>query len=215
MIEVAVPLRQGPLRLDVCTGCAIGLVRSPRVRAVSARQSRPIAAIARQSSLEMALAEIERINAESTADASGPDQPWEWIPGLLGLPVKENSPPLRHWPLVTWGLSLALVVIYILTAAFQTEVIKDLGLIPSHPAASRAHLRHELLPPCQSPPPDRQRLLPAHIRRQRRGRSGAGCRYVALLALSALFGDVLHVLGNLTGARPICRASVPAAESPA
>jgi membrane associated rhomboid family serine protease len=200
MVEVDVPLLRGPLRLDVCTGCEFvwfdprEFELFPPGKAVRGPSQLPD-----KTREAIALAEVERIGAEAAAEESAPDETWQWLPGLLGLPVKENSPPLRNWPVVTWGLAVALVAIFLLTVGNQDSVIEALGLVPSQPwrylgltfvtnfflHAGFFHLLGNVY----------FLLVFGDNVEDDLGWQ----RYIVLLALSALIGDVLHVLGNLHG----------------
>ncbi len=216
MIEVAVPLVRGPLRLDVCTGCEF-IWFDPRVfeqfppSHVGGPRQLP-----EKTREALAVAEVRRIGAEEEKEIAvdagdGPDEAWEWIPAMLGLPVKENAPELSCWPWMTWGLAAALVIVYALmaalTAAHRHAIVEELGLVPAHLwrhdgitlvtnfflHAGFFHLLgnvYFLLVFGDNVEDDLGRW-----------------RFAALLALSALFGNLLHVAGNPHSDLPCIGAS--------
>ena len=69
---------------------------------------------------ELIAMEALRQDAERTErdayDDPGPDEWWQWIPALFGMPVEEEAPALRFWPWLTYGLAVLLVVVFVLTA---------------------------------------------------------------------------------------------------
>jgi membrane associated rhomboid family serine protease len=60
-----------------------------------------------------------------------PDEPWEWIPAMLGLPVLEESPGLNLWPWLTIGLAVAITAVFLMTLGHLSAVIADLGFVPA------------------------------------------------------------------------------------
>ena len=202
MIEVEVPLVRGPLRLDVCTGCEFIWFDAREFEQFPPAKVGGPPQLPEKTREALALAEVQRIGAEaesSGGDQSGPDEAWEWIPGVLGLPVKENSPPLRNWPVVTWGLAAALVAIFFLTLGNLEAVIDELGLIPGQPWRHsgltfvtnfflHANFWHLL-----------GNVYFLLVFGDNVEDDLGWWRYVVLLAFSAFVGDVLHVLGNLHG----------------
>jgi membrane associated rhomboid family serine protease len=202
MVEVALPLARGPLRLDVCTGCEFIWFDPGEVEQFPHAKVGGPPQLSDKAREVIALEEMRRIGAGPqmpTFDQSGPDESWQWIPGILDLPVIEDAPPLIHWPLVTWGLAAGLVVMFFLTVGNLEAVVEELGLKPAQPwrylgitfitnfflHANFWHLLGNVY----------FLVLFGDYVEDDLGR----WRYVVLLALSALFGDVLHVLGNLHG----------------
>ena len=80
----------------------------------------------------LALAKLETLKQKQEQDASGaPDNWWELIPAIFGLPIEYNRTRLKHKPLLTWSLS-ALIAIVSAAAFFNLEeVVRDWGLIPA------------------------------------------------------------------------------------
>jgi len=65
-------------------------------------------------------------------DEDGPDELWQYIPSILGLPVEYNDTPLARKPWITWGLSAAMAVLFITlwtTDSFR-GAIDAFGFIP-------------------------------------------------------------------------------------
>jgi membrane associated rhomboid family serine protease len=133
--EVALPVRASspPLRLDVCAGCQF-VWFDPReleqFPAGAADQERPLSPRAREA---IALEEVRRVEEQAERDAynnSEPDETWHWIPALFGMPVEENAPAVRCWPWLTYGLAAVLVAVYALTCRNLEAVVNEYGLVP-------------------------------------------------------------------------------------
>lgn len=85
----------------------------------------------------LAVLEVERIRAaaeaESGADGS-PDAWWQWVPGLLGLPVEEGAEACRRRPWATWSLAALIVAVGLVSQDNLSSVIARYGLVPAHAA---------------------------------------------------------------------------------
>ncbi|HEY6102091.1 MAG TPA: rhomboid family intramembrane serine protease [bacterium] len=77
--------------------------------------------------VQRARAEAERL--ERTAGA-GPQAWWQWIPGLLGLPVEMGSPVART-PWATWSLAALITVVSVIAFADLRAAVDLFGLIPA------------------------------------------------------------------------------------
>ena len=83
----------------------------------------------------LATHKIEQIRqeyeTEHTADQS-PDEWWQWIPAVLGMPVEHGVPQSRSRPWATLTLALAVTLISSAVAIFDAPAaIQAFGLIPS------------------------------------------------------------------------------------
>lgn len=211
-VEVAIPLRSSspPLRLDICAGCQF-VWFDPRefeqFLRVPVEKKEPLSQRAREL---IAVQEMRRVAEQADRDGydqPGPDETWQWIPALLGLPVEENAPALRCWPWMTYGLAGVLVVVYALTAGNLDAVVMEYGLMPArlwrHCGATFItsfllhgglfHLIGNLY----------FLLIFGDNVEDDLGR----WRYAALLAAAALVGDACHILGNLGSTIPCVGAS--------
>ncbi|MFA6930333.1 MAG: rhomboid family intramembrane serine protease [Lentisphaeria bacterium] len=136
MVEVPAVGVAEPFSLDVCTFCQLvwfdlhefqALPQKP-VPAVEAE----LPAAARE---QLALMKVELIREQAEAGAYGesaaPSQWWQWLPGLLGMPVESEAGVISKRPWVTWGLSLLITVVSV-AAFFDLEpAIARFGLIPA------------------------------------------------------------------------------------
>ncbi|MGJ8640662.1 MAG: rhomboid family intramembrane serine protease [Opitutaceae bacterium] len=65
----------------------------------------------------------------------GPEQSWQWIPALLGMPVEDEQPQGRRQhdekPVFTWFLAIGIVVVSLLAMLDLNSVIEAYGLIPA------------------------------------------------------------------------------------
>ncbi len=210
MHEIVVPGARPALRLDVCTCCQFiwfdphELAQFP---APDATASKPLPEKAREA---IAMQQVRRVAEEAEKAAykdPGPEEPWQWIPGLFGLPVEEDAPDVKGWPWLTYGLAAVLVLVYAVTATNLRFVIDQYGLVPAElwrhggvtPITSfflHGGLLHLIgnvyfLIVFGDNVEDDLGVWP----------------YVVLLVAAALFGDLLHVLGNLHSSVPCVGAS--------
>jgi membrane associated rhomboid family serine protease len=136
MREVAVPLDGGRLPLDVCRSCQFlwfdpkELDRLPK-KPPAKSDKVELPPEARE---KIALLEVQR-EAERAAQEShseyGPDETWQWIPGLLGLPIECSGNPVGLIPWATWAVAVLLIGMFALTAANLEQVINAYGLVPA------------------------------------------------------------------------------------
>ncbi len=62
-----------------------------------------------------------------------PDQPWKYLPGLLGFPVEFDSTPLAQRPWATWGLAGLIALVGVLTFGPIDRIAMEWGLIAAQP----------------------------------------------------------------------------------
>ena len=80
--------------------------------------------------LQRASAEAERLKGSGSATA-GPDAWWQWIPGLLGLPVELGSRVSRvAW--ATWVLAAVITAVSFVAFPDLPGAVTHFGLIPAH-----------------------------------------------------------------------------------
>jgi membrane associated rhomboid family serine protease/Zn-finger nucleic acid-binding protein len=80
----------------------------------------------------MALFQIQsEKDSQGAIDAQGPDETWQFIPGILGLPVKFNDHPMSTRPWLTWGLSAAMLLLFaiLLYTNSLSAAINEYGFI--------------------------------------------------------------------------------------
>ena len=81
----------------------------------------------------IAIQKVERIQREydSRFDDGSPDEPWQWIPALLGMPFEEAEPQKKRRPWATWTLAMLVLVMSVLAFFDLRNVVDALGLIPA------------------------------------------------------------------------------------
>jgi len=62
---------------------------------------------------------------------SAPDQPWKFVPALLGFPVEAEAPAMAVAPVLTWGIGGLLVLTYVAALADPVAAIDRYALIPA------------------------------------------------------------------------------------
>jgi membrane associated rhomboid family serine protease len=76
---------------------------------------------------------VERARAEAArleAGHAGPDVWWQWIPGLLGLPVEVGS-RVERTPWATWLLAAVIALVSIAAFTDLRRAVEMFGLIPT------------------------------------------------------------------------------------
>ncbi len=126
----------GTQNLDVCTGCQFiwfdpaeyeSLPLIPQELTWEQR----LPPKARE---ELALLEMESIREKARGGDWGeetPDAWWQWIPGLLGMPIEQEIERPRHVPWLTWMLTLLISTVSILAFFDLEATVKAFGLVPA------------------------------------------------------------------------------------
>ena len=145
------PMRQvsdrgvaGPLALDACLNCQFiwfdlgetaGLPGKPRPPA-QAQSSKRRAEPPPRAREALALDEIRRIRERSGRpfhNAGPPDDWWRTLAGVIGLPVEERSARLTRMPILTWLISLAVLIASLLAFQNLDQTVAAYGLLPCDP----------------------------------------------------------------------------------
>jgi membrane associated rhomboid family serine protease len=199
MREMPVTLGNREMRLDLCRRCQF-VWFDPREFEELSRPEPHEVTLPLEARERVAVAQMEhqeqwrRQQEEREMAGLPPDEPWKWIPAMLGLPVKDEAESLGCWPWVTWGLSALLVLIFAATANNLEAAVEQFGLVPSqffHGGAVRSltnffihagiwHLAANVY----------FLLIFGDNVEDYLGR----LRYVGLLLLSTLGADLLHIL---------------------
>ena len=201
------------LEVDACKRCQFlwfdGLELA-KIPALPPPTTPPPKEIPQELREKMALLEVERIRKEAQLkEFTGADlEPnWQTVAGLIGLPVEVDPPMVKRNPLVTWGISLLIVIISVWGFIEGEEFIHALGFIPNDPLrnggftlltsffvhAGIFHLVSNLY----------FLLIFGDNVEDLIGRK----RFVLVLLLSTLAGDVLHMMGDPRGDIPGVGAS--------
>jgi len=132
MALVGLDVPAGHIFLDVCPTCFIAWFDAKEWEAVPHQpppipQERELSSPAKEA---IAMAKLKRLEERETLDVEFPDQPWQWIPAVLGLPVEISGPTLRCWPWLTWSLVALCCVVYALTFRNIPAFAEQLGFVP-------------------------------------------------------------------------------------
>jgi membrane associated rhomboid family serine protease len=143
-----------------------------------------------------AMIKLEAVRAESSKAElqDGPDAWWEFAVALCGVPVEYNDMPLQHRPIVTWLLAALIAVVSVIAFSDLESAIQNWGMV------SAQFGRHYGLTFITS------FLLHGSVLHllgnlyylvvfgdNTEDVLGKG-RYLFLIALAALVGDVAHIL---------------------
>jgi membrane associated rhomboid family serine protease len=199
-----------PLVIDGCVTCHClwfdhGELESlPEPAPEPGRSTDQLPEEARRAIAEM---EAKRIRREHEEDDEEPPAPWQWVPALLGMPIELGQRPVNRLPLVTWTLAALCALMLLATYGRLDTVVAEWGLIPSQWG------RHGGLTLVTS------FFLHAGILHlvsngyfllvfgdNVEDLLGHG-RYLALVAASALAGDLLHSVLGQGGNIPLVGAS--------
>jgi len=165
-----------------------GLPREP----VQPRADEELSPRAREA---LALQKVEQMRkaAEAREGAAPPDEGWKWLPALLGMPVECEVNAVSRLPLVTWGLAALICGVSVWAFSDLARVVKEFGLVPAQAwrhggltfltsfvlHGGLLHLLSNVY----------FLLIFGDNVEEALGRR----RYLALIALAAVVGDLLHV----------------------
>ncbi len=142
MTEVATTVSAGLLPVDVCTSCHFlwfdrdETTLLPALKEQAKVEKPPEMPQAAREALAMAKVHMIARRAHRERDFTGdpPDGSWQWIAGLIGLPVHEDAPSLARYPLITWAVSAAIFTLGIFTTLQGLdEWIETFGFVPAEP----------------------------------------------------------------------------------
>jgi membrane associated rhomboid family serine protease len=142
MREIPVPVDGRELCLDLCRDCRFVwfdpkefdqlpvVAEKPSPQRALPLEAREKIAVARVK-LRAELAKYEEPEA-GTVEGEPPEESWKWIPAVLGFPVEVEVEPVQSIPWVTWGLGALLAVVFLGTFQNLEAVIAQWGFIPDH-----------------------------------------------------------------------------------
>jgi membrane associated rhomboid family serine protease/Zn-finger nucleic acid-binding protein len=135
MTEVPIIAAEGKTtHLDVCTGCHFVWFDRREFEAlpkIPVQPSEPetLSPKAREA---LALAQLEVLKQQSQAadTLTGPDSWWHVAVAMLGIPIEYNDTPLRNRPILTWSLAAVIAVMSLAAMANLQAAVEGWGLIP-------------------------------------------------------------------------------------
>lgn len=213
MAEVVVSDGEASQTLDVCTTCQFVWFDRSEYEQLPAPPTKPPpvpADISQTAREKLALMEINNIRertGKNDRTASAPHEWWQWIPGLIGLPVEQDADPPDRIPRVTWLLASAVTIASIVAFFDLKHVVNEYGLIPAlfdrHSGMTfvtsffiHGGLLHLLANMYFL-------LMFGDNVEDYLGRS----RYIVLLVGSAVIGDMFHIMGDQSSMMPCIGAS--------
>ncbi len=136
MIGVALSDR-AEINVDVCQHCHFIWFDTHEVDTLVPRQPEPtpVAPELPQKAREMlAMVEVERLSKQaegSDLDSAPPEELWKQIAACFGLPVEFDEPEEQREPWTTWLLSAAIICASLVAFLHLREVVQRFGLIPA------------------------------------------------------------------------------------
>jgi len=122
--------------LDICTSCQFLWFDYKEFEALPLKQQKtntkeelPIEA--REVIAKYKLEQIKEQYNGSEWSKDEPDEWWQWIGAVLGMPVEHGVDQPTKKPVFTWSLALLIVVVSVLAFFKLNTVVSDLGLIPA------------------------------------------------------------------------------------
>lgn len=134
MIDVTLS-DQAKINVDVCRHCHFVWFDAHEVETLVPRQAQPPAPELPQKARELlAIREVERLSKQaegSDSDSVAPEEAWKQIAAFAGLPVEFDTPEEPRKPWTTWLLSAAIVCASLLAFPHLRDVVQRFGLIPA------------------------------------------------------------------------------------
>jgi len=222
MTEVSVRAGRWTQLLDVCQGCHFvwfdhrEFESIPRPRAKpgpppgQSEQATERHKLSPQAREAIAMGQLEAVNARYAGLDMADNEPEHWsdvLIAFLGVPVEYNDEPLKGWPWLTWLLLAAIATVSLLAFRNLEAVIANWGMIPAQFArhfgltfitsfflhGGLVHLLGNL-------------YFLWIFGDNTEDVMGKG-RYLLLIALAALVGDVTHILSQPDAMIPAVGAS--------
>ncbi len=214
MVQVAVELKDHPLDLDVCKKCEFVWFDAGEFEVIPPPPAKPRplgqldeAAMSPAAREALALAQVREIAEQAHAQDPVPDRGWKTIPALLGLPVEMDSVENQRIPWATFISSGLIAAISMASFLDLKNIIERWGLIPAEVWRHHGltlltsfflhggwvHLLGNLYFLI---------LFGGHVERYL-----GWWRWLGLLLLATLTGDLLHIVGDPRGTLPCIGAS--------
>ena len=211
MIEVALDSGSA-LKVEVCKICEFvwfdkGEVEPLQVRPPPKPPAPPLPQKAREA---IALAKVQQLAEQARGpdfDSAPPDEWWKSIAAFLGLPVEFDEPAQERRPVVTWFLAAVIITASVHSFFHLHEVVQRFGLIPAQALrlhgltfftsfflhAGIIHLVGNMYFLLVFGNDVENFLRPV--------------RYLALIAIAALVGDLIHIASEPNSTIPCIGAS--------
>jgi membrane associated rhomboid family serine protease len=204
---------QSEIKVDVCQHCHFICFDAHEVDTLVPRRPEPVAAepeLPQRAREMLAMAEVERLSKQAEGpdlDSAPPEESWKQIAAFLGMPVEFDELEEQRKPWATWLLSAAIICASLLAFLDLREVVQRFGLIPVQATrldgltfvtsfflhAGIIHLAGNMYFLLAFGHAVENFLRPL--------------RYLALIALAALIGDLAHIALDPRSQTPCIGAS--------
>ncbi|MEM6916317.1 MAG: rhomboid family intramembrane serine protease [Verrucomicrobiota bacterium] len=135
MVSITEEAITGPLELDVCRSCQFFWLDFGEKESLPKKSSEsPPPELSPEAKKAFALVEIEMIAKryeEPSFGASPPEEWWQILATIVGLPAEEDARGVLGKPWLTWGIAIALLVVSLFTFRNFESAIASFGLIPA------------------------------------------------------------------------------------
>jgi membrane associated rhomboid family serine protease len=141
MAEVTLPGAWHTLTLDVCGRCALIWFDASEYEALPrAPEPEPVpveATMSPEAREQLALYRVQQIGEQARRESfnDGPEQSWQWLPAILGLPVELDAPAVSRRPWATWALValcvLTTVPLLLADVPIRDEIYQQWGFVPA------------------------------------------------------------------------------------
>jgi membrane associated rhomboid family serine protease len=122
--------------LDVCVPCHVVWFDAHEFEALprAAAQPRADETLSPNARQALALARLEAVKSQqsrATDLTQAPDHWWQVVVAACGIPVEYNDTPLRNRPLATWLLAAVIAVVSLATFSNLGAAVRNWGLVPA------------------------------------------------------------------------------------
>jgi membrane associated rhomboid family serine protease/Zn-finger nucleic acid-binding protein len=138
MVPVTVDAAGKGMPLDVCPRCASVWFDRQEYEALPKRSPPlPPGELSPRAREQFALARARALGQGATHDVTdllgegSPAETWQWIPGILGLPIEYDAPRSMNTPWLTWAFCGGFVIAFLVSWARLDAVVAELGFIPA------------------------------------------------------------------------------------
>lgn len=135
MEEVPIQTPVGPRLIDVCSHCQFVWLDAGEwddLPMVESEEETPRLEMPLELRERIAVQPIEKIREDYEADRSrGPDQFWQWVPALLGMPSEVAQPNSGGRPWMTWMTAVFIGLMSLVAFMDLPVMIARYGLIPA------------------------------------------------------------------------------------
>lgn len=140
MIEVALDSTSG-IRVEVCRICEFVWFDAGETQTLQARPiPKPPAPLPEKVRETIALAKVQQLAEQARGpdfDSEPPDEWWKSIAAFFGMPVEFDAPAQERRPVVTWFLAAVIITASVHAFFHLQEAVQLFGLIPAQ--ALRLH----------------------------------------------------------------------------